>query len=166
MVSEAFDRDPLNHGEAMRSGKRKGWEKAMEKEISTLEENDVWTVFNCAPGKNDLYTNWVYKTKTDARGNFERPKARLVACGNMWVLGVDYTLTLAAVLDLSTVKVIPSLVATRGVPARCGPQRLYEGAQGASPADSPASAARDACVGGVAAHPRRCERKRACAGAA
>uniref|UniRef100_A0AAV1UKL9 Reverse transcriptase Ty1/copia-type domain-containing protein n=1 Tax=Peronospora matthiolae TaxID=2874970 RepID=A0AAV1UKL9_9STRA len=68
----------------------------MQEEIAALEANDV------------------YKTKTDAQGDHERLKARLVACGNEQVLGVDYTLTFAAVMDLSTVKVILALAATWG----------------------------------------------------
>uniref|UniRef100_A0AAV1UT48 Reverse transcriptase Ty1/copia-type domain-containing protein n=1 Tax=Peronospora matthiolae TaxID=2874970 RepID=A0AAV1UT48_9STRA len=95
----------------MRSGKREGWEKAMQEEIATLEANDVWTITRRTAGQHALHTKWVYKTKTDAQGDLERLKARLVACGNEQVLGVDYTLTFAAVMDLSTVRVILALAA-------------------------------------------------------
>ena len=106
MISAGSERDPLNYGEAMRSDKLDGWEKAVELEISVLQENDVWTVVKRAPKTYVLHTKWVYNTKTDARGELERLKARLVACGNEQVPGVDYTLTFAAVMDLSSVKVI------------------------------------------------------------
>nr|CCA20790.1 LTR retrotransposon like protein putative [Albugo laibachii Nc14] len=43
-------------------------------------------------------------TKTDADGGIERIKARLVACGNEQLFGVDYGLTFTAVTELSTVK--------------------------------------------------------------
>uniref|UniRef100_A0AAV1TTK9 Reverse transcriptase Ty1/copia-type domain-containing protein n=1 Tax=Peronospora matthiolae TaxID=2874970 RepID=A0AAV1TTK9_9STRA len=99
VVNAAFEHDPLNYGQAMRSGKREGWKKAMQEEIAALEAND---------------------TKTDAQGDLERLKARLVACGNEQVLGVDYTLTFAAVMDLSTLKVILALAATWWVPAKHG----------------------------------------------
>uniref|UniRef100_A0AAV1T9S2 Uncharacterized protein n=1 Tax=Peronospora matthiolae TaxID=2874970 RepID=A0AAV1T9S2_9STRA len=56
VVNAAFEQDPLNNGQAMRSGKREGWEKAMQEEIAALEAND---------------------TKTDAQGDLERLKARL-----------------------------------------------------------------------------------------
>ena len=52
------------------------------------------------------------KTKTTAEGELEKLKARLVDCGNEEVLGVDYGLTFAAVMDLSTVEVILALAAT------------------------------------------------------
>ena len=62
----------------------------------------------------------VFKTKTDADGGIERLKARLVACGNEneQLFGVEYDLTLAAVMELSTVKVILLLSMRLGVPAK------------------------------------------------
>uniref|UniRef100_A0AAV1V2L8 Uncharacterized protein n=1 Tax=Peronospora matthiolae TaxID=2874970 RepID=A0AAV1V2L8_9STRA len=120
VVNAAFEHDPLNYGQAMRSGKREGWKKAMQEEIAALEANDVWTITRRTAGQHALHTKWVYKTKTDAQGDLERLKARLVACGNEQVLGVDYSLTFAAVMDLSTVKVILALAVTWGVPAKHG----------------------------------------------
>uniref|UniRef100_A0AAV1UVG8 Reverse transcriptase Ty1/copia-type domain-containing protein n=1 Tax=Peronospora matthiolae TaxID=2874970 RepID=A0AAV1UVG8_9STRA len=105
---------------AMRSGKREGWEKAMQASISALEANEVWTITRRTAGQHALHTKWVYKTKTYAQGDLERQKARLVACGNEQVIGVDYTLTFAAVMDLSTVEVILALAATWMVPATHG----------------------------------------------
>ena len=57
-------------------------------------------------------------TKTDANGDIERYKARLVVCGNVQLFGVDYTLTFAAVMDLGTVKLILVLSRRCNVPAR------------------------------------------------
>ena len=42
----------------------------------------------------------------DADGRIESFKARMVACRNKQVLGVDNILTFAAVMELNTVKVI------------------------------------------------------------
>uniref|UniRef100_A0AAV1TI68 Uncharacterized protein n=1 Tax=Peronospora matthiolae TaxID=2874970 RepID=A0AAV1TI68_9STRA len=114
VVNAAFEHDPLNYGQAMLSSKREGWKKAMQEEIAALEANDVSTITRRTAGQHALHTKWVYKTKTDAQGDLERLKARLVACGNEQVLGVDYTLTFAAVMELSTVKVILALAATWG----------------------------------------------------
>ena len=43
-----------------------------------------------------------------------------MACGNEQVFGVDYVLTFAAVMDMSTVKIILALAATWGVVAKHG----------------------------------------------
>uniref|UniRef100_A0AAV1V3X7 Reverse transcriptase Ty1/copia-type domain-containing protein n=2 Tax=Peronospora matthiolae TaxID=2874970 RepID=A0AAV1V3X7_9STRA len=84
----------------MRGGKRDGWMKAMREEIAALQSNDVWTIVKRAPGTHVLRTKWVYKTKTDAQGNLERLKARLVADGSLNGQG------------------ILALAATWGVPAK------------------------------------------------
>uniref|UniRef100_A0AAV1VI54 Integrase catalytic domain-containing protein n=2 Tax=Peronospora matthiolae TaxID=2874970 RepID=A0AAV1VI54_9STRA len=96
VVNAAFEHDPLNYGQAMRSGKREGWKKAMQEEIAALEANDVWTITRRTAGQHALHTKWVYKTKTDAQGDLERLKARL------------------------TVKLILALAATWGMPAKHG----------------------------------------------
>uniref|UniRef100_A0AAV1VBX8 Integrase catalytic domain-containing protein n=1 Tax=Peronospora matthiolae TaxID=2874970 RepID=A0AAV1VBX8_9STRA len=120
IAAHLYERDPTNNSEAMRSTKRPDWEKAMREEIAALEANDVWRVIKRPAGSNALHSKWVYKTKTDAHGDLERYKARLVACGNEQVFGIDYQLTFAAVMDMSTVKVIIALAATRNVPAKHG----------------------------------------------
>ena len=72
------------------------------------------------PEANAFHSKWVFKTETRADGELEGYKARLVACGNEQVLGVDYNLTFAAVMDISTAKVVLALAATWGVPAKHG----------------------------------------------
>ena len=62
----------------------------------------------------------MFKTKTDAHGDLARLKARLVACENEQVFGVDYQLTFAAVMDMSMVKILIALAATWGVLAKHG----------------------------------------------
>ena len=89
----------------------------MNEEISALEDNDVWMVSRRSNRSNVLHSKWVFKTKTTADGGLYWHKARLVACGNEQVFGVDYALTFAAVMDMITVKAILALAATWGVPA-------------------------------------------------
>ena len=99
-----------------------------------------------APGSNAVHTKWVFKTKTDAQGKIARLKARLVACGNEQVLKVDYSLTFAAVVDLSTVKIIMALAATwGGVPAKHGdiPNAYVKADKGGAPTNLFTCAARD-----------------------
>ena len=120
VVNAAFERDPRNYGKAMRSSKRAEWQTAMQEEIAALESSDAWRVTKRSPGVNALHSKWDFKIKTGADGELERYKARLVACGNEQVLGVDYNLTFAAVMDISTAKVVLALAATWGVPSKHG----------------------------------------------
>ena len=90
VVAHVYECDPKNYGEALRSTKREGWEKAMREELQALEDNGVWRLIKRPPSSNTLHTKWVFKTKTDAHGDLERLKDRLVACGNEQVFGVDF----------------------------------------------------------------------------
>uniref|UniRef100_A0AAV1U042 Reverse transcriptase Ty1/copia-type domain-containing protein n=1 Tax=Peronospora matthiolae TaxID=2874970 RepID=A0AAV1U042_9STRA len=119
-INSVREEDPKNYRQAMKSGQMEKWLTAMSEELQALEDNGVWLVVVPPNNSHVLHTKWVYKTKTDADGAIERFKARLVACGNEQVYGVDYGLTFAAVVELSTVKVILVLALRWGVPARHG----------------------------------------------
>ena len=57
------------------------WVKAMETEMKSLQENEVWDLVELPRGRNPVGSKWVFKVKTDEDGNIERYKARLVAQG-------------------------------------------------------------------------------------
>ncbi|POM58937.1 Mitochondrial Carrier (MC) Family [Phytophthora palmivora] len=120
VANSVREADPKNYGQAMRSVLKDKWEIAMTEDIKALEENGVWTVVVPRNGSHVLHTKRVFKTKTDADGTIERFKARLVACGNEQLFGIDYGLTFAAVMELSTVKVILVFARRWDVPARHG----------------------------------------------
>uniref|UniRef100_A0AAV1VL46 Reverse transcriptase Ty1/copia-type domain-containing protein n=1 Tax=Peronospora matthiolae TaxID=2874970 RepID=A0AAV1VL46_9STRA len=120
IVNAIVEQDPKHYGEAMKSGQRDQWQVAMTEELDALEANDVWKIVVPPRNAHVLHNKWVYKTKTDANGNIERCKARLVVCGNDQVFGIDYNLTFAAVMDLVTVKLILVLSKRWNVPARHG----------------------------------------------
>ena len=54
----------------------------MDEELDALKANDVWTIVVPPKNAHVLHNKWVYKMKTDATGDIERYKARLVVCGN------------------------------------------------------------------------------------
>ena len=105
-VNSIRDPDPKNYGEAMRSKLKDKWQVAMSEELQAIKENDVWVVVNHHRKSHVLHTKWVFKTKTNADGSIGCFKTRLVACGSEQVFGVDYGLIFAAVMELSTVKLI------------------------------------------------------------
>lgn len=140
VVNSVLEADPKNYTEAMRSQQKFGWEKAMVDELKALEDNGVWEVVRLPKDVRVLHTKWVYKTKLDAEGLIERLKARLVACGNEQTFGVNYSVTFAAVIEMTSVKVI--LVARAGQAWRRA-QCLREGGQGGKLAYLYKGAARD-----------------------
>ena len=82
VVSVAYERDPLNYGEAMRSTKRAEWQTALQEKIAALESNDVWRVTKRSPVVSALHSKWVFKINTGADGELSRYKARLLTCSN------------------------------------------------------------------------------------
>ena len=118
VINAISEPDPRNYGETMKISCKGKWVMAIDKELKALEANGVWVVVVPPVGSHVLHNKWVFKTKIDADGNVERYKARLVACGNEQLFGIDYTLTFAAVMELDTVKIILVLSRRRKVPVR------------------------------------------------
>eukprot|EP00644_Phytophthora_capsici_P018852 jgi/Phyca11/132500/e_gw1.174.10.1 len=102
------------------NGKAERMHRTIMNMASALEANGVWRVVRKPRKEKLLHTKWVFKTKLDAGGGIERFKARLVACGNEQEFGVNYGLTFAAVIEMSSVKVILALARRWRVPAKHG----------------------------------------------
>ena len=60
---------------------RKKWYNAMQDEIQSLKENETWKLVELPPGRKAIGSKWIFKTKTDEKGQVTKYKARLVAKG-------------------------------------------------------------------------------------
>ncbi|GAA0156508.1 transmembrane signal receptor [Lithospermum erythrorhizon] len=89
------------------------WRKAMQKEITALEDNGTWSMVELPAGKKALGTQWVYKVKYNSDGSIERFKARLVVFGNHQVECIDYKDTFAPVAKMVTVRVFLAIAAVK-----------------------------------------------------
>ncbi|UYV67114.1 hypothetical protein LAZ67_4003926 [Cordylochernes scorpioides] len=81
---------PENFKEAMDSGERNEWHKAMEEELSEIEKHKVWTLVPRVNGMKVINSKWVYSTKKTPSDGIYKRKARLVAVGCNQRYGVDY----------------------------------------------------------------------------
>ena len=66
------------------------WKMAMDDELKSLKENDVWDVIPKPVGRKIVASRWVFKAKGNAQGEVERYQARLVAKQFSQILGQDY----------------------------------------------------------------------------
>ncbi|KAG7578814.1 GAG-pre-integrase domain [Arabidopsis thaliana x Arabidopsis arenosa] len=88
--------------------------KAMDLEISALEQNGTWSIETLPPGKTVIGCKWVYTIKYNPDGTIERYKARLVAKGYTQQEGIDYIDTFSPVAKLASVKLVLGLASIHG----------------------------------------------------
>ena len=74
----AVDGEPTSFDEAR--GEEE-WRKAMLDELSSIEQNDTWSLVDLPPGHHAIGLKWVFKLKRDEQGAIVKHKARLVANG-------------------------------------------------------------------------------------
>ncbi|CAI7776416.1 unnamed protein product [Closterium sp. NIES-54] len=73
--------EPATLKEALESSDAEEWKKAMESELKSIEENGTWKLVELPEGHKAITSKWLFKIKSDANGNIERYKYRLVAKG-------------------------------------------------------------------------------------
>ncbi|GJP60181.1 hypothetical protein CLOP_g17336 [Closterium sp. NIES-67] len=82
--------EPTNPKEAWEGPNGKEWKKASDEEMGSIIENDTLDLVNLPPGRKAISSKWLFKRKTDADGNIERYKSRLVAKGYQQQEKKDY----------------------------------------------------------------------------
>ena len=83
-------KEPKSIEEAVSGTEKSMWEKAMEVEMQSLEENNIWDFVELPEGRRAIGSKWVYKAKTGTDGLIEPYKARLVAQGFSQKYDDDY----------------------------------------------------------------------------
>ena len=81
---------PITFKETTSSSDKPKWKEAMDAEMKSLEDNDVWDLVPLPAGQNLVGSKWVYKVKTGADGLIQRYKARLVAQVYTQKFSTDY----------------------------------------------------------------------------
>lgn len=105
--------EPKILNEAKRSIYWSEWERALEDEILSLKENNVWHVVPRPDGRKIVNGKWVFKVKGNALGEVERFKARYVAKGFTQVQGLDYEETFAPVVRLDSLRLLLAISSNR-----------------------------------------------------
>ncbi len=80
------------------------WLNAMQKEMDSLKENDVWELVKLPEARKTVGSKWVFKTKMNVDGKIERYKARLVAQGFYQRFGSKYDETFCPVVRMESVR--------------------------------------------------------------
>ena len=105
------DNDPVSFSQVASCDDFEKWLNAMEEEINSMKHNCVWDLVELPKGCKRVGCKWVFKTKCDPHGNFERYKARLVAMGFTQKDDIDYKETFSPVSRKDSFRIIMTLIA-------------------------------------------------------
>lgn len=67
----------------------KKWLDAMNDELKSMKDNEVWGLVELPMGLSAIGCKWIFKTKRDSKGKVERYKARLFTKGFTQREGID-----------------------------------------------------------------------------
>jgi len=87
------------------------WLDAMEKEIGSFHENNIWELVELPADQKAVGSKWVFKVKTNADDSIESCKACLVAQGYSQTDGLDYDETFSPVVRSVSVRSVVALAA-------------------------------------------------------
>ncbi|CAI7892993.1 unnamed protein product [Closterium sp. NIES-53] len=92
--------------EALESSDAEEWKNSMESELKSIEENGTWELVELPEGRKAITSKWLFKIESDADGQFERYKSRLVAKGYQQKEKVDYNEFFAPVVKPTTLRTL------------------------------------------------------------
>lgn len=104
--------EPLCYQEATTSDNKDKWLEAMKSELSSLHENNTWTLQELPKGRKAIPVKWVYKVKRNPDGTVDRFKARLVVKGYRQKKGMDFEETFSPVARMATIRALISIAAS------------------------------------------------------
>ena len=73
------------------------------------KRNDVWTLVPRLKDKHIIGTKWIFRNKTNKKGNVIYNKARLVAQGYSQMEGIDYDETFTPVARMESIRILLAL---------------------------------------------------------
>ncbi|GJS60091.1 retrotransposon protein, putative, ty1-copia subclass [Tanacetum coccineum] len=103
--------EPANYKDALLDPESKKWLDAMNVEMQSMKDNDVWVLVEIPPNARIVGSKWLFKKKTDMDGAVYVFKARLVAKGFTQTYGVDYEETFSPVADIRAIRILIAIAA-------------------------------------------------------
>lgn len=105
--------EPKTYRQAIACADQNKWILAMQEELSSIEQNNTWTLCELPKHHTAIGCRWVFKIKLDENGNAVKYKARLVAQGFTQKFGVDYDEVFALVTRSATFRTLLTVASAR-----------------------------------------------------
>ena len=115
-VANAQDNPSWN--QAMNGPNKKGFWKACESEIQTLQRKESWIVVTRESWMNVLPSTWAFKIKCFPHGGIRKLKARFCVRGDWQMEGIDFFETFAPVVSWTTVRIMLTVSIIFGLKTR------------------------------------------------
>ena len=103
--------EPKTYKAALLDPESKKWLGAMNVEIQSMKDNEVWELVELPPNCKTVGSKWLFKKKTDMDGAVHTFKARLVAKGFTQTYGIDYEETFSPVADIRAIRILIAIAA-------------------------------------------------------
>nr|GFD05635.1 hypothetical protein [Tanacetum cinerariifolium] len=103
--------EPVNYKAALLDLESKKCLDAMNVEMQSMKDNDVWVLVELPSNARTVGSKWLFKKKNDMDGAIYVFKDRLVAKGFTQTYGVDYEETFFPVADIRAIRILIAIVA-------------------------------------------------------
>ncbi|GJR87303.1 retrovirus-related pol polyprotein from transposon TNT 1-94 [Tanacetum coccineum] len=103
--------EPTNYKAAILDPESDKWLAAMNAEMQSMKDNQVWRLVDLPPNCKTVGSKWLFKKKTNMDGIVHTYKARLVAKGYTQTYGVDYEETFSPVADIRAIMILIDIAA-------------------------------------------------------
>ncbi|GKB90316.1 retrotransposon protein, putative, ty1-copia subclass [Tanacetum coccineum] len=103
--------EPANYKATLLDPESETWLAAMNVEIQSMKDNDVWELVELPHNAKTIGYKWLFKKKTDMDGVVHIFKSRLVAKGFTQTYGVDYEETFSPVADIRAIRILIAIAA-------------------------------------------------------
>ncbi|GJU67629.1 retrotransposon protein, putative, ty1-copia subclass [Tanacetum coccineum] len=103
--------EPANYKAALLDPESDKWLNAMNVEMQSMKDNEVWILVELPPNGKTVGSKWLFKKKTDMDGAVHTYKARLVVKGYTQTPGIDYEETFSPVADIRAIRILIAIAA-------------------------------------------------------
>ncbi|GJX26620.1 retrotransposon protein, putative, ty1-copia subclass [Tanacetum coccineum] len=103
--------EPANYKAIILDPESNKWLGAMNAEMQSMKDNQVWCLVKLPPNGKTVGINWRFKKKTDMYGIVHTYKDRLIAKGFTQTYGIDYEETFSPVADIKAIRILIAIAA-------------------------------------------------------